>query len=65
MAALERYLETNESGLHPALAWLDRETHLRTTHSRMMCGPQIGRFLTTFCELHKPKNVPRLEIIRK
>lgn len=35
--------------------WLDRETHLRTTHSRMLCGPQIGRFLTTFCELHKPK----------
>ncbi len=60
MAALERYLETNESGLHPALAWLDRETHLRTTHSRMMCGPQIGRFLTTFCELHKPKNVLEL-----
>lgn len=60
MATLERYLETSESGLHPALVWLDRETHLRTTHSRMLCGPQIGRYLTTFCELFKPQNVLEL-----
>ncbi|MDD2490625.1 MAG: O-methyltransferase [Bacteroidales bacterium] len=57
MLKLERYLNSVESGLHPALYWLERETHLRTNHARMLCGPQVGRYLTTFCELFSPKNV--------
>lgn len=57
MSNLNRYLEDNESGLHEALAWLEKETHLRTNHARMICGPQVGRFLTTFCTILSPSNV--------
>lgn len=57
MSDFDRYLEKSESGLHPALVWLERETHLRTNHARMLCGPQVGRLLTTFCQMMNPKNV--------
>lgn len=57
MAELERYLAENASGIHPALEWLERETHLRTNHARMLCGPQVGMLLTTFCRMMNPQNV--------
>lgn len=57
MASLDRYLAESSSGIHPALEWLERETHLRTNHARMLCGPQVGRLLTTFCEMMRPLNV--------
>ncbi|PKP40974.1 MAG: methyltransferase [Bacteroidetes bacterium HGW-Bacteroidetes-10] len=57
MAELERYLAENASGIHPALEWLERETHLRTNHARMLCGPQVGMLLTTLCRMMSPQNV--------
>ena len=57
MTNQDRYLQDSESGLHPALNWLERETHLRTNHARMLCGPQVGRYLTTFCQTLSPENV--------
>lgn len=54
---LEDYLAQTATDLPPALEWVERETHLRTNHARMLSGPVLGRLLMTFSKMIKPKRV--------
>lgn len=40
-----------------ALHWLDRETHLRTNHARMLSGMEVGALLATVSQQLKPRNI--------
>ncbi|MFA6770249.1 MAG: O-methyltransferase [Bacteroidales bacterium] len=54
---LDDYLEQTASELPAALEWVERETHLRTNHARMLAGPILGRLLITFSKMIKPQRV--------
>lgn len=40
-----------------ALNWLDRQTHLRTNHARMLSGLEVGSLLATVSQQLKPENI--------
>ena len=45
MEALDRYILEHSEPQSEALAWLQRQTNLRTNHARMLSGAVQGRFL--------------------
>lgn len=45
-----------------ALQWLERETHLRTNHARMLSGPSVGSLLRHFVLMLKPARVLELGV---
>lgn len=58
----KEYLDTHSSPASEALRWLERQTHLRTNHARMLSGPQQGRLLSLISRLAKPVNVLELGV---
>ena len=62
MDALEKYLADFSSPLPETLAWLERETHLRTNHARMLCGRTVGAVLRHFALMLKPERVLELGV---
>lgn len=54
---LERYLETHSTGEDPVLAELNRYTHLKVVHPRMLSGQVLGGFLTMFSKLISPMQI--------
>lgn len=42
------------------LAWLERQTNLRTNHSRMLCGPVVGKLLEFISGMIAPNNILEL-----
>ena len=42
---MEKYLREHSSPQSEALEWIERQTHIRTNHARMLTGPVQGRFL--------------------
>lgn len=60
MEALDRYILEHSSGQTEALAWIERQTNIRTNHARMLSGAVQGRFLTMLTEMIRP--VRALEI---
>lgn len=55
--ALNTYVAKFSAGQDPVLEWLERETHLRTNHARMLCGPAVGKLLEFITALLSPENV--------
>lgn len=62
MDALEKYLKDNSSLRLEALDWLERETHLRTNHARMLSGRSVGSLLYTFVRMMRPQRVLELGV---
>ncbi|MBQ0024687.1 MAG: O-methyltransferase [Bacteroidales bacterium] len=62
MTALEKYLSDFSTPLPDALHWLERETHLRTNHARMLCGPEVGALLHHFVLMNSPRRVLELGV---
>lgn len=54
---LERYLEMHSSAEDPVLAELNRHTHLKEVHPRMLSGRVLGAFLTLFSQLLSPSRI--------
>lgn len=54
---LERYLEKHSSAEDPVLAELNRHTHLKEVHPRMLSGRVLGAFLTLFSQLLSPSRI--------
>jgi predicted O-methyltransferase YrrM len=54
---LGRYLETHSTAEDPVLAELNRHTHLKEIHPRMLSGPVLGSFLTLFSSLLAPARI--------
>lgn len=62
MDALEKYLNTYSSPLPQALEWLERETHLRTNHARMLSGRTVGSLLRHITLMLAPERVLELGV---
>lgn len=62
MDALDKYLKDFSSLRSDALDWLERETHLRTNHARMLCGPSVGGLLHSFVQMTGASKVLELGV---
>ena len=57
MDALERYIREMSAPQSDALAWVERQSWLKTSHGRQVCGPEVGALLRTFVQLLQPHRV--------
>jgi len=57
MDMLKRYLNDLSRQQDPVLEWLERETHYRCIHPRMLSGEPLGSFLTMMVKMIRPRNV--------
>ncbi len=62
MEAVERYIRDNSTPLPQVLAWLEKQTHLRTNHSRMLSGSVVGSLLHHFTMMLNPARVLELGV---
>lgn len=62
MDALDRYLAENSTPISPVLDWLERQTHLRTNHARMLSGQQVGALLHHITLMLAPARVLELGV---
>lgn len=60
MTESEKYISQHSSPVSDALAWLERQTHLRTNYPRMLSGPEAGRLLETFSRMMQPTRILEL-----
>ncbi len=56
-SALDKYLEDHCSIRNEALAWLERQTNIRTNYPRMLTGRVQGEFLYMMTRMISPRNV--------
>lgn len=57
MDALAKYITEHSSDQTEALAWIQRQTNIRTNHARMLSGTVQGRFLTMLTEMIRPHDI--------
>ena len=57
MDALERYVLENSTPQGETLAWLERESWLRTSHGRQIAGPTLGALLRHIVLMLRPQRV--------
>lgn len=57
MDALAKYIIEHSSDQTEALAWIQRQTNIRTNHARMLSGAVQGRFLTMLTEMIQPHDI--------
>lgn len=57
MDALERYLREMSTPQSEALAWVERQSWLRTSHGRQVSGPEVGALLRQFVQLLQPRHI--------
>lgn len=55
--ALNEYIEKYSTGQDEVLAWLQKQTHLRTNHARMLCGPAEGKLLEFISRMIAPEAI--------
>ena len=60
MDAQERYIRDYSAPQGDVLDWLERESWLRTSHGRMVAGPEVGAFLRLLVQEMKPRRVLEL-----
>ncbi len=56
-SALDKYLEEHCSIRNEALAWLERQTNIRTNYPRMLTGRMQGEFLYMMTRMISPRSV--------
>lgn len=56
-SALDKYLEEHCSIRNEALAWLERQTNIRTNYPRMLTGRVQGEFLYMMTRMVSPRKV--------
>lgn len=57
---VKEYIEKYSQGKAEVLSWLEKQTHLRTNHSRMLTGHTSGCFLELISKMIKPKRILEL-----
>ena len=62
MDALEKYVQEFSAPQGEVLDWLERETHLRTNHARMLCGRTVGAILHNLVAVQKPRRALELGV---
>ncbi len=58
--AQHRYIDIFSSEQDAALVWLERQTNLRTNHSRMLCGAVVGKLLEFISGMIAPETILEL-----
>lgn len=54
---IDKYLREHSTKQDAALAWIQKQSNLRTKYPRMISGPIQGRFLKMIVEMLKPKRI--------
>ncbi|MCL2738584.1 MAG: O-methyltransferase [Bacteroidales bacterium] len=57
MTHIDSYLQSHTSPPDEVLNWLERQTHLRAVHPRMLSGPVLGKFLSMISSILAPKRI--------
>lgn len=57
MDAITKYITEHSSPQTEALAWIQKQTNIRTNHARMLSGAVQGRFLTMLTEMIRPHDI--------
>lgn len=60
MEKAEEYIREHSSGQSEALAWVERQTNIRTNHARMLSGAVQGKFLTLMTRMISPGRILEL-----
>lgn len=60
MTPLDKYIKDYSSPQSEALEWLERETHLRTNHARMLSGNCVGKLLGFISGMLRPEHILEL-----
>ncbi|MBP5302508.1 MAG: O-methyltransferase [Bacteroidales bacterium] len=58
----KEYLRSHSAPISEALQWLERETHVRTNHARMLSGPYQGSLISFISELARPASILELGV---
>lgn len=58
----KEYLHSHSTPMSDALQWLERETHIRTNHARMLSGREQGSLLSFISELARPSSILELGV---
>lgn len=58
----KEYLNAHSTPASEALQWLERQTHLRTNHARMLSGREQGSLLSLISALAKPSCILELGV---
>lgn len=59
---LYEYIERNSTRQTEALDWVERQTHLRSIYSHMLCGPVEGRLLNMLTSMIRPERALELGV---
>lgn len=57
MDVLEQFIRANSDPQGEALDFVERESWLRTSHGRQLCGPAVGALLRTFVQMLRPQRI--------
>lgn len=60
MTSLDKYIKDYSSPQSEVLEWLERQTHLRTNHARMLSGNCVGKLLSFISTMLKPQHILEL-----
>jgi len=60
MENIYKYIEEHIGTECPALDWVEKQTHLRTNHARMLSGPVQGQLMRMLVQVSKASNVLEL-----
>lgn len=60
MDASARYIIGHSTPQGAALEWIEKQTHIRTNHARMLSGPVQGRFMTMAVQMMGARRVLEL-----
>jgi len=60
MEKIYRYIEEHASVPNEALAWVVKQTHIRTNHARMLSGAAQGQFMRMFAQMTGAKRILEL-----
>ena len=58
----KEYLKAHSTPASEALQWLERQTHLRTSHARMLSGHEVGSLLALISRLARPSSILELGV---
>ena len=54
---MEDYIAAYSQPQDRVLAWIEKQTHLRTNHARMLCGPVEGKLLEMVSGMISPRRI--------
>lgn len=54
---LYEYIKAHSSKESEALKWVEKQTHLRTNHARMLSGAVLGEFLQMIVKMIRPERI--------